>query len=220
MILTPVDRADLPGLLSGFDAALAAEPLALAVFRRVTAVVPDSDLLTLSTDAGHHAQALELCREFGFGLVDVDPQTYFTWDGAAVATRMEPSVIIHEVGHFQCAAPSRRPVLDFGLGAGPETGRKAEANAVQTVFAADGDFEEGLSSLLGILWEAELGQPAILAFLEQNWLEGGMSLHNLAHFRKVVGLLAAWGLIDAVGRPTRGMRPIEDAEFFRLWRSL
>ncbi len=220
MILTPIDRTDLPGLLAGFDEALAGETLASAVFRRITARIPDGDLMTLSTDAAHHAQALALCRDWGFGVVDVDPQEYFTWDGQAVAARMEPSVIVHEIGHYQCAAPSRRAVLDFGLGAGPETGRKAEANAVQTLFGADADFEEGLSSLLGILWEAELGQPAILAFLEQNWLEGGMSLHNLAHFRKVVGLLDAWGMLTPDGRPTRALRPIEDEAFVALWRSL
>ena len=220
MILTPIDHTVLPGLLAGFDEALAGERLARAVFRRVTAQIPDGDLMTLSTDTAHHAQALALCRDWGFGVVDVDPQDYFTWDGQAVAGRMEPSVIVHEIGHYQCAAPSRRAVLDFGLGAGPETGRKVEANAVQTLFGADADFEEGLSSLLGILWEAELGQPAILAFLEQNWLEGGMSLHNLAHFRKVVGLLDSWGMLTPDGRPTRALRPIEDADFVALWRSL
>ena len=220
MILTPIDRTLLPDLLAGFTDALADFPLGRAVLARITAVIPDGDLLTLSTESRHHAQALEACRGWGFGLVDVDPQTYFTWDGAAVATRMEPSVIIHEIGHYQCAAPSRRAVLDFGLGAGPETGRKAEANAVQTLFGADADFEEGLSSLQGILWEAELGQPAILAFLEQNWLEGATSLHNVAHCRKVVGLLADWGLLDSDGRPTRALRPIEDEAFVRLWRAL
>ena len=220
MILTPISQGELQPLLDGFDQALAAHPLARAVFRRVTAVIPDGDLMTLSTDADHHAQALELCREFGFGLVEVDPKHYYTWDGKAVATGMEPSVIIHEVGHYQCAAPSRRVVLDFGLGAGPETGCKAEADAEQTVFGADGHFEEGLSSLLGILWEAELGQPAVLAFLEQNWLEGGASPQNIKHFLKVVGLLAEWGLIDGDGRPTRALRTLEDPEFYALWRNL
>jgi hypothetical protein len=220
MILTPVDRTDLPDLLAGFEAALAPHPQARAVFRRVTRVMPTGDLLTLSTDSTHHAQALALCRSFGFALADCDPHDYFTWDGQAVATGMEPSVIIHEVGHFQCCAPHRRAVLDFGLGAGPETGRKAEANAVQSVFGVDADMEEALSSLLGILWEAELGQPALLAFLEQNWLEGGISLHNLGHFLKVTALLAEWGLIDAAGAPTRALRACDDPDFFARWRAL
>ncbi|MDA8232131.1 MAG: hypothetical protein M0006_12410 [Magnetospirillum sp.] len=220
MILTPVDRVSLPALLEAFACAVAGDPLASAVFGRIAAVVPGGDLLTLSTDPLHHAQGAELCREFGFGLADVDPQDYFTWDGERVATRMEPSVLIHEVGHFQCCAPSRRPVLDFGLGAGPETGRKAEANAVQSVFGVDADVEEGLSSLLGILWEAELGQPALLGFLEQNWLEGGASPHNIAHFRKMVRMLDRQGLIDAQGGPTRALRAMEDEEFFAAWRVL
>ncbi len=219
MILTPIAHDDLTGLLGGFWSALADQPLARAVFARITAQIPEGDLLSLSTDAGHHAQALALCRQFGFGLIDVDPQAYFTWDGAQVATQLEPSVIIHEVGHYQCATAERRVVLDFGLGAGPETGRKAEANAVQTVFGVDADVEEGLSSLLGILWEAELGQPAVLAFLEQNWLEGGVSLHNLGHFRKMVRLLDRHGLIDGNGRPTRGLRQLDDAAFFAEWRA-
>lgn len=217
MILTPIDHNGVIPLIGGFDQALAAHPLALAVFRRVTSQVPEGDLLTLSTDPLHHAQALELCREFGFGLEDVDPQQYYTWDGYRVATRMEPSVIIHEVAHYQCCAPSRRNVLDFGLGAGPETGRKAEANAVQTVFGVDADREEGLSSLLGILWEAELGQPALLAFLEQNWFEGGTATHNLAHFLDMVDCLKELDLVDAEGRPTRALRPSEDEAFFARW---
>ena len=95
--------------------------------------------------------------------------------------------------------------------------RKAEADAVQSLFLPERDVEEGLCSLLGILWEAELGQPAVLAFLEQNWLEGGASLHNLAHFRKIVGWLGEIGLISADGAPTMGLRQEGDASFFRRW---
>ncbi len=217
MILTPIDHSVLHGLRAGFAEALADDPLALAVFRRVTALVPDGDLLSLSTDPVHHAQGVELCRRFGFGILDVDPHDYFTWDGHSVAIRMEPSVLIHEVGHYQLASPERRTILDFGLGAGPESGRKAEADALQTLFLPERDVEEGLCSLLGILWEAELGQPAVLAFLEQNWMEGGTSLHNLAHFRKIVRWLAEMGLIDQTGAPTMGLRTEGDETFFTRW---
>lgn len=218
MILTPIDHAALPDLLSGLDHALAPHPLAHRVFTRITAVIPDGDLMSLSTDARHHAEGVALCRRFGFGILDVDPQTWFTWDGTNVAARMEPSVLIHEVAHYQCAAPARRHVLDFGLGAGPETGRKAEANAVQTVFAMEADLEEAMSSLLGILWEAELGHPALLGFIEQNWLEGGVKLHNVEHFLKVTGLLAEHRLIDADGGPTMACREMDDDTFFAPWR--
>lgn len=217
MILTPVDHSGFADLRAEFEAALAEDALALRVFQRVTALVPDGDLLTLSTDPGHHKGAVELCRRFGFTIVESRPQDYFTWDGDGVAVDLEPSVLIHEVGHYQLSSPDRRAVLDFGLGAGPETGRKAEADAVQSLFLPERDVEEGLCSLLGILWEAELGQPAVLAFLEQNWLEGGTSLHNLAHFRKVVRWLHEMGLIDDDGAPTMGLREEGDETFFARW---
>lgn len=217
MILTPIDHTILSGLRAEFDLALADYPLARAVFRRITAVVPDGDLLSLSTDPDHQSGAVELCRRFGFGILDMTPQEHFTWDGHSVAIRLEPSVLIHEVAHYQLSSPERRGVLDFGLGAGPESGRKAEADAVQSLFLPERDVEEGLCSLLGILWEAELGQPAVLAFLEQNWLEGGASLHNLAHFRKVVRWLHEMGLIDGLGAPTMGLRQEGDDTFFLRW---
>ncbi|MBI3445736.1 MAG: hypothetical protein HY055_10345 [Magnetospirillum sp.] len=217
MILTPIDHTILTGLRAEFDLALSGDPLARAVFRRVTALVPDGDLLTLSTDPGHHAAAVELCRRFGFKILEMSPQEHFTWDGEAVAVHLEPSVLIHEVAHYQLSSPGRRGVLDFGLGAGPESGRKAEADAVQSLFLPERDVEEGLCSLLGILWEAELGQPAVLAFLEQNWLEGGTSLHNITHFRKVVRWLHQMGLIDGTGAPTMGLREEGDDTFFERW---
>lgn len=217
MMLTPIDHSTLGPLLPDFAQALADDPLAAKVFARVTALVPDGDLMTLSTDPAHHAQAVQLCRDWGFGIVDAAPQDYFTWDGEAVAIRIEPSVLIHEIGHYQLSSPQRRNVIDFGLGAGPETGRKAEADAVQSLYLPERDVEEALCSLLAILWEAELGQPALLAFLEQNWMEGGVSLHNLAHFRKIVRWLHDMGLIDDDGRPTRGLRTEGDETFFARW---
>ena len=217
MMLTPVDHSTLLPLLPRFSAALADDRLGRAVFGRIAGQIPDGDLMTLSTDAAHHAQAVELCRRFGFGLLDVDPKSHWTWDGTSVAIRMEPSVLIHEVAHYQCAAPHRRKVIDFGLGCGPESGRAAEADAVQSLFCPERDVEEALCSLLGILWEAELGQPALLAFLEQNWLEGGAGLHNVAHFRKIVRWLAAMGLIDRDGRPTQELRDEGDNSFFLRW---
>lgn len=217
MMLTPVDHGTLLPLLPEFADALADDELARKVFDRVTKRIPDGDLMTLSTDPIHHAQGVELCRQFGFGILDVDPKTYWTWDGDNVAIRMEPSVLIHEVAHYQCAAPHRRKVIDFGLGCGPESGRREEADAVQSLFCPERDVEEALCSLLGILWEAELGQPAVLAFLEQNWMEGGIALHNIAHFKKIVRWLRQMELIDDDGAPTRRLRSEGDDSFFARW---
>jgi hypothetical protein len=217
MILTPIDHDGLAPLLPAFRAALADDSLPARVFDRVTAHIPDGSLMTLSRDPSHHAAAVALCRRFGLGVMDIAPRNWFTWDGSHVATRMEPSVLIHEVAHYQCAAPERRVVLDFGLGCGPESGGREAADAVQTLFCPERDVEEALCSLLGILWEAELGQPAVLAFLEQNWLEGGTSLHNVAHFRKIVRWLKEMELIDANGAPTTALRLEGDDTFFARW---
>lgn len=220
MILTPIDRAAVPEILAGFGRAVAGHALACAVFERIAATWADDGALGLSTDARHHAQALDHCKSFGFGAVDIDPHDYFTWDGAAVATRCEPSLLLHEIGHYQSAAPARRGAIDFALGGGPETGRKAEANAVRTVSDLQADIEEGMASLLGILWEAELGQPAVPAFLEQNWLENEVSDRNIRHFLKMTGFLASHGLIDATGRPTRALRREDDSDFVASWQRL
>jgi len=220
MILTPIDSVRLLAVLPRFRESLLGEPLALDVLDRIAFHIPDGDLMRLSTEPDHHRQALDLCRSFGFGIRECDPKDWYTWDGTCVAAGMEPSVIIHEIGHYQCAVEYRRTLPDFGLGAGPETGAgRAAADAVRVVYGAEGDVEEGLSSLLGILWEAELGQPAILAFLEQNWLEGGADPRNVAHFVKMTRTLRDWGLIADDGRPTRQCRAVEDGPFFDEWFS-
>ena len=55
--------------------------------------------------------------------------------------------------------------------------------------------DEATASLLGIIWEAELGQPALASFLDQNWFEGlERSAHS--HFAAVLGKLQNRGLVD------------------------
>jgi hypothetical protein len=109
--------------------------------------------------------------------------------------------VFHEVAHWQIASLDRRALYDFGLGAGPETGRIAEANAVCRVGNDIKEDEENLASLLGILWEVEHDEPAVLAFAEQNWLEFYDRPSTHAHFIAYIEKLVARGLIDATGRP-------------------
>jgi hypothetical protein len=212
MILTPVHHDAAVGLLDEFGRSLDSESLPRQVLDRIAAYVPEGDLMRLSEDPAHHRQALGLCRKFGIAMDERSPAEGLTWDGLRVALRMEPSLIIHEVAHYQCAAPQRRMLPDFGLGAGPESGNKRRGEECRQVFGTDADIEEALASLLGILWEAELGQPAILAFLEQNWLEGGAKPQNLAHFQRIVSMLVRLGLIDATGRPTMALREMPDEQ--------
>jgi hypothetical protein len=204
MILTPIDLSAVPRLVDEFAAALGAEDPSLAALARVkeSLAAVDGPDISLSQRDDHHRQALQLLARFGMGALDHAPQDGVTWDGAAVAIRMEPSVIIHEVAHYQLAPPHRRCLVDFGVGAGPESGDKTLGERDRKLHGVDCDREEALASLLGVLWEAELGQPAVLAFLEQNWLEGGASRHNLDHFRRTVRDLMEGGFLDEEGRPT------------------
>jgi elongation factor P hydroxylase len=208
MLLSPLSLVALPAMLVEFGARLPRHGLALRVFGRIAAslggvVGPD---LALSRDPLHHRQALALLAAFGIADHPGSPADGVTWDGRCVAVAMEPSVIIHEVAHYQLAPPSRRALVDFGLGAGPESGDRLRAEADRCCSVQQGDREEALASLLGVVWETELGQPAILAFVEQNWLEGGTAPRNIAHFRRVVARLARLGLIDRTARPNVRLR--------------
>lgn len=221
MILSPISLPDLPDRLARFERCLEGEPLGLAAFRRIAATLDLvlTDSLELSQDDGERRQAWALCRSFGMGIWEgplgapASDSLPFTYDGRDVRGDMEPSVIVHEVGHLQTCAAERRHVMDFGLGAGPETMRRAEADAAMTVFGLEREMEEALASLQGILWEVELGHPAILAFIEQNWLEGVDSPQNRSHYLKVLHQLHRHGLIDDAGRPTRALRQADDESF-------
>ena len=203
MILTPIADETLETVLTGFAARLTGHPQAAAAFGRIAATWPVAPG-TVDTPA-QRAQGVSLAHAFGIQTLDEEPAVAFSWDGRAIRTRSEASVIIHEVAHWLLCAPERRPLPDFGLGAGPETGLKDIANAAFCITEEARETEEVLTSLLGILWEAELGQPAILAFLEQNWLEGAHRDSTVAFFTDSLDALVRLGLVDALGRPSQPM---------------
>ena len=213
MILTQIEWASVPDALARMEASLRPHATAHAVFQRIR--VSGEESAAPVTDPAEQARdAVAFCRDWGFETVDAPPSEGFSWDGHAVWTQIEPSVLIHEVAHFQAASLERRNLMDFGLGAGPETGRKDEAEGDRALWGVACDIEEACASLLGILWEAELGQPALPAFLEQNWLEGLDRPCNIGHFLKISGLLLRHGLINDSGRPLWTVRQASDDEFF------
>ncbi|MBI1206231.1 MAG: hypothetical protein GC191_02960 [Azospirillum sp.] len=197
MILTPVAPESVPAILAHFAARVAGHPAAAAAFARIRATWPVADGGVDTPD--QRAAAVHLARRFGIPTRDEAPQFAFSWDGVCIRTRSEASVIVHEVTHWLVCPPERRALYDFGLGAGPETGRRADADAAACVDAAARQQEECLASLLGILWEAELGQPAILAFLEQNWLEAWSRPAAADHFIATIEALVQLGLVDDQG---------------------
>ena len=200
MILTPVDPAALPHIVEVFDAGLEGDVFARAVFRRIAATAVYAPGLKADLYAGQQ-KAVALARRFNIPTLDEDPAVAFSWDGHAIRTRSETSVVFHEIAHWQIAPPERRRLPDFGVGAGPESGRIEEANAAICVDAAAREEEENLSSLLGILWEVEYDEPAILAFAEQNWLELYDRPSTPAHFARCLHALKERGLLGEEGRP-------------------
>lgn len=207
MNLTHIDPTVLPQALARVADSLPAGMTAAAAFASIARSVdrggPEETL-------ARHSDALALVERFGIPTIDEAPVEAFSWDGGAVRTRSEATVLIHEVAHWQIAPPERRSLPDFGLGAGPETGRAAEAEAACCVDLAVKEEEELLASLLGILWEVELGHPAIYSFIEQNWLEAWDRPAAAEQFVRAVEMLLERGLIDREGVPARPDRQPEN----------
>lgn len=198
MILTPIPDADLPRALATFARHLAGRPVAGRAFARIAATWP---VRGEADTPAQRADGVALAHAHGIATLDEKPSLSFMWDGRVVRTDVEATVIIHEVAHWLCAAPERRHLLDYGLGPGPETTCRAEARAHKRLDFEACMAEERRTSLLGILWEAELGHPAILAFLEQNWLEGWERPASADFFAVHVEQIREAGLIDDEARP-------------------
>ena len=66
--------------------------------------------------------------------------------------------------------------------------------------------DEAAASLLGIIWEAELRQPALASFLDQNWLEG-LDRSAAAHFTAVVKTLRQRGFLKVERAPAASTAP-------------
>jgi hypothetical protein len=190
MILTPIPRERLGDVLGRFATGLTRGEAraALAVIRTSSAERAEG-----AEAERHRLRALDLARDRGLAVHPEGTECAYNWDGAALDGGVEAYVILHEVAHFLLAPPERRALPDFGLGPGPDTRDRDGAERVATVAALDREADEVAASLLGILWEAELGQPALASFLDQNWLEG-LERSAAAHFSAVVERLVTLGL--------------------------
>jgi len=206
MILTPIPLERLPDMLRRFRDRLA-EGFPRKTFDSIAATSPHRAAAAVAEI--HHEQALALAREFGMDVAEGPLGSSLSWDGERLHAHTEAFVLVHEIAHFQLASPARRCVIDFGLGAGPDTVDRAAAERVAVLSQLAGDREEAMVSLLGILWEASLGHPALASFLDQNWLEGGIG-RSAAHFATVLRRLNEGGFVDAAGGPTRHLRPEPD----------
>lgn len=192
MILTPVPRDALAGTLDRFAAGLR-NRLAPRVFAEIRATSPDRAVMAEAEE--HRLAALAWARGFGMAVHPRGTACRFNWDGAALNGDTEAYVILHEVAHFVLAPPERRGLIDFGLGPGPDTLDHAAAAQAAILSPLARAQDEAAASLLGIVWEARLGQPALASFLDQNWLEG-IDRSAPAHFTAVVEELRCGGLLS------------------------
>jgi hypothetical protein len=205
MILTAIPREQLDEVLDRFMAKLE-DPFSHAVFRRIRATSADR---AVGAAAERHRQAaLSLARSLGMAVHADGVECAFNWDGRALNGATEAYVILHEAAHFVLAPTERRRLIDFGLGPGPDTRDRDAAARAAVLSPLAREEDEVAASLLGIIWEAKLGQPALASLLDQNWLEGlERSVHS--HFTAVLSTLRRRGLFDltvpaAVGRAMAG----------------
>ncbi|MGD9616361.1 MAG: hypothetical protein AB7H90_13780 [Alphaproteobacteria bacterium] len=200
MILTPIPPERLDAALDRFAAGLT-DPAAQAAFGRIRATAPDR--AAGESAERHRSEALALARVCGMTVHPPETRPGFNWDGRALDGDTEAYVILHEIAHFLLASPERRRLPDFGLGPGPDTTRREAAERASIVKLLEREEDEAAASLLGILWEAALGQPALASFLDQNWLEG-LDRSAAAHFTTVLRRVIRLGLVELPPAPAGG----------------
>ena len=203
MILTPIPDDQLAGTLDRFMASLP-DGLSRAVFARIRATSP---YRAAGAEAERHRlAALSFARTFGLATHPEETSCRFNWNGAALNGATEAYVILHEVAHFVLAPPERRGLVEFGLGPGPDTLDREVAERAAVLSPLMREEDEATASLLGIVWEAALGQPALASFLDQNWLEG-VDRSAAIHFTSVVETLHRREWLNAAPTPVVSTAP-------------
>jgi hypothetical protein len=198
VILTPIAPEELASHLALFAANLGdwRARVAFARIARTSAVRAKRTRAEID-----RRRAERLAIHFGIPVWPGSPARNFGWDGRIMRGGTEAYVLLHEIAHYRLAPKARRRRHEFGLGPGPETGHAAAASRAAILLGMGREREEAKASLLGILWEAELGQPALASFLDQNWLEGAERPGAARHFERSLAALMRDGLVSPRGRP-------------------
>jgi hypothetical protein len=197
MILTPIPPADLAQALDRFASQLddRGARAAFDLIRRT-----EADRAVGAAAERDRRMALAFAARFDVPVHPPGARPGCNWDGTALDADTEAYVILHEVAHFLLASPDRRKRIDFGLGPGPDTTNRLAAERDAVTSFAEREEDEAAASLLGILWEAALDQPALASFLDQNWLEGVERSAAGPHF------VAVWRRVAAAELAERGCR--------------
>ena len=152
----------------------------------------------------HRSRSIRGCIGRSNRSAQHDPSGRLSVPFRPLRSATEAYVILHEVAHFLLASTERRRLVDFGLGPGPDTRNREAAEHAAVISPLAREEDEAAASLLGIIWEAKLGQPALASFLDQNWLEGlDRSAHT--HFVVALGKLRRSGSLDLTLSGVPGM---------------
>ncbi len=89
----------------------------------------------------------------------------FQYDGRGRIWASSASDLVHECAHFLVASPKHRYKAEYGLGTGPELWSSCQA----LVNSEKADSDEGLASLFGIIWEAELRMGYAETIVKHSW---------------------------------------------------
>lgn len=116
------------------------------------------------TDRHELCEALAAARGLSLYWVSSFPDSEPMYDGTSF-TVDTISNAIHEIAHWEVAAPQRRGMVNFALGADPEGGGLDE----YVDPSVDDIWEECEASLLGILAERQLGMNWHNTWVLHNW---------------------------------------------------
>jgi hypothetical protein len=212
MILTPIVGRDLPKTMDRFAWNLT-QSSARRAFERIART--GAERAASARAAIHRLRAQAIAAALAIPVRPGAPVQSFGWDGQALRGWTEAYVLLHEIAHYQLASPVRRRRPEFGLGPGPETGCCAAAKRAAVLAGLAREAEEAQASLLGILWEVELGQPALASFLDQNWLEGAGRPSAGAYFERTLQDLVDARLVTVIGRPRFAIRAARGSRLVR-----
>ena len=114
MNLTPIAPDLVPSALAVVRANL--DVSAIPAFGRIADTYVD--MATPTDTRVSREAALMLVNAVGMPIVNEAPTDAFSWDGRAVRTRSEASVLVHEVAHWLIAPDDRRALPDLASALG------------------------------------------------------------------------------------------------------
>jgi hypothetical protein len=141
-------------------------------------------------------KALWLCEKIGMkydlernGITGKDGDTphgttgNVNWDGKTLAVKgLTASDLCHEIAHYLIAPKHRRKLIEFGLGAGFNTGDHDLAKKCQKVSYSETVTEEEEASIFGILLEKHLKLRGHKTTLQDHQWHDDVS--NLKYYRE------------------------------------